>query len=150
MKQLVGNLCGFVEHEGATMAVARSVPGEPLDVRIPPPGFAVTTEDVATNIVGALAHGLSDKIDAVGVVFPAARGEERIEACAEAQSAGRAVCVAGRTPSGVGTVGLFRATDGTGWEEAHADLDWLCERLRLLISKEPLDSTETAVFTVNG
>jgi hypothetical protein len=113
-------------------------------------GFAVTTEDVATNVVGALARGLSDKIEAVGVVFPAARGEERIEACAEAQSAGRAVCVAGRTPSGVGTVGLFRVTEGAGWEEAHSELDWLCEPLRVLVSRAPLDSSKAAVITVNG
>lgn len=149
VKRLVGSLCSFVEHEGATTAVARSSPGEPLDVRIPPPGFAVTTEDVETKIVGALAGGLSNEIDAVGVVFPAVKGEARIDACAEAQADGRAVCVAGRTPSGVGTVGLFRPTAGS-WEEAHADLDWLCERLRLLISKAPLDRNEAAVITVEG
>ena len=112
LTQLVGALCSFVEHEQAGVAVARSTPGEPLDVRILPPGFALTTEEVATKIVAALACAVSEEDEAVGVVFPAVRGEGRIEAGVETQVDGRAVCVAGRTPSGVGTVGLFRRPGG--------------------------------------
>jgi hypothetical protein len=149
LARLVNGLRAFAEaQETAPLAVALSAPGEPPDLRVAPPGFAVTSADVATRVVGALRGGARDATDAVGVLFPAIRTEAGVEACDPTRAEGYAICVAGRTAHGVGSVGLFLARGDREWDEAHADLDWLCRHLRLLVSRAPLESEEGAVFTV--
>src|SRR5262249_11847529 len=102
-----------------------------VHVRTPPRGLADTTDDVASRMV-SFARGLTDGTDTVGVAFPAIK-EARIDASALERADGWAVCVAGRAPSGVQSMCLYRPLEGTGWQEAYAGLDWLCERLSLLV-----------------
>jgi hypothetical protein len=151
VSQFVGGLCGFADQEGAGLAVGLSAPGTPPDVRIPPVGFATSNAEIATKVVGALAGGLRHETNAIGVVFPAVRGDARVDARALTQAEGHAVCVASRMNGGVGSVGLFRASGSNQWEEAHDQLDWLCERLRAVVNRGvAVESTEGVTFTVGG
>jgi hypothetical protein len=148
--KLVEGLRTLVEMQrGPTLAVGMATPDGVPDVRIPPPGFARSSIDVETKLLGALANGLTDETTAIGIVFPAVRRKEKIDVCVPARPDGHAVCVALRTPAGVGSVGLYRETDGD-WVEAHAELDWLCERLRLTVARQPLEADESVVYEVGA
>ena len=151
VEELVRNLCTVASMpEAPAVAVAHLWPGMSLEILIPPAHETVSSELVTTKIVGALARGLPTGTTAVGIIFAAVKNGVRVEACASWQADGRAVCVAGRTAEGVGSVGLFRSAGSDDWAEAHDQLDWLCERLRLLVSDEPIDQRESQVFTLDS
>ena len=151
VEELVRNLCTVASMpEAPAVAVAHLGPGMSLEILIPPAHEAVSSELVMTKIVGALARGLPTGTTAVGITFAAVKNGVRVEACASWQADGHAVCVAGRTAKGVGSVGLFRSAGSDDWAEAHDQLDWLCERLRLLVSDEPIDQRESQVFTLDS
>jgi hypothetical protein len=150
VEELVRNLCTVASMpEAPAVAVAHLGPGMSLEILIPPAREAVSSELVTTKIVGALARGLPTGTTAVGISFAAVKNGLRVEASASWQADGHAVCVAGRTAEGVGSVGLFRSA-GSDWAEAHDQLDWLCERLRLLVSDEPINQRESQVFTLDS
>jgi hypothetical protein len=149
LSSLVQRLCGIATMpDGPTVAVAHSATGAEPEVLIPPACLASSSDDVVQKIVGALARGLSTETTAVGVLVPAVATGRRVDACAAAQADGHAVCVAGRIANGVASVGVFRSARERRWSEAHAELDWLCEPLRLLVSDGPLEADESASFTV--
>lgn len=150
VEELVRNLCTVASMpEAPAVAVAHLGRGMSLEILIPPAHEAVSSELVTTKIVGALARGLPTGTTAVGITFAAVKNGVGVEACASWQADGRAVCVAGRTAEGVGSVGLFRS-GSDDWAEAHDQLDWLCERLRLLVSDGPIDQRESQVFTLDS
>jgi hypothetical protein len=151
VEELVRSLCAVASmQEAPAAAVAHLGPGMSLEIVIPPAHEAVSSELVTTGIVGALARGLPTGTTAVGITFAAVKSGVRVEACASWQADGRAVCVAGQTAEGVGSVGLFRSTGSDDWAEAHDQLDWLCERLRPLVSDGPIDQRESQVFTLDS
>jgi hypothetical protein len=142
LERTVDSLCRFVEEKWArTIVIARSGSDDPVELRAPPLGFAVTTEDIATKIVSVLAQSLADETDAVGVVFPAVKREARIEASEFERADGWAVCAAGRTTSGARSVGIYWPLGGACWEEAYSGLDWLWERLSLRVIEGPIPNT---------
>jgi hypothetical protein len=148
IEELVRCLCGLAEEASIPpIAVAHSAPGSSPEVLLPPAHLAQSSQDVATKIVGALATGLPDAT-AVGIFFRAVRGHTRVEVCVTAEADGHALCVAGRTQDGVGSVGLFRSTDTSDWDEAHAHLDWLCQSLRELVTAGPIETERSALFTI--
>jgi len=150
VEELVRNLCTVASMpEAPAVAVAHLGRGMSLEILIPPAHEAVSSELVTTKIVGALARGLPTGTTAVGITFAAVKNGVGVEACASWQADGRAVCVAGRTAEGVGSVGLFRS-GSDDWAEAHDQLDWLCEHLRLLVSDGPIDQRESQVFTLDS
>jgi len=151
VEELVGSLCAVASmQEAPAAAVAHLGPGMSLEILIPPANEAVSSELVTAGMVGALARGLPTGTTAVGITFAAVKSGVRVEACASWQADGRAVCVAGQTAEGVGSVGLFRSAGSDDWAEAHDQLDWLCERLRLLVSEGPIDQRESQVFTLDS
>ncbi len=151
VEELVRSLCAVASmQEAPAAAVAHLGPGMSLEILIPPAHEAVSSELVTTGIIGALARGLPTGTTAVGITFAAVKSGVRVEACASWQADGRAVCVAGQTAQGVGSVGLFRSAGSDDWAEAHDQLDWLCERLRLLVSDGPIDQRESQVFTLDS
>ena len=151
VEELVRNLCAVASMpEAPAVAVAHLGPGMSLEILIPPAHEAVSSELVTTKIVGALARGIPTETTAVGITFAAIKNGVSVVACASWQADGHAVCVAGRTAGGVGSVGLFRSAGSDDWAEAHDQLDWLCERLRLLVSDEPINQRESQVFTLDS
>ena len=151
VEELVRSLCAVASmQEAPAAAVAHLGPGMSLEILIPPAHEAVSSELVTTGIIGALARGLPTGTTAVGITFAAVKSGVRVEACASWQADGRAVCVAGQTAQGVGSVGLFRSAGSDDWAEAHDQLDWLCERLRLLVRDGPIDQRKSQIFTLDS
>jgi hypothetical protein len=117
-------------------------------VLAPPPPLGSSRVRMLTDILPALERGVHAETNVVAISFPARSSNGELQPCPAAFAEGRAVCVAGATPEGVGSVGQFKRHGEGGWEEAHAQLDWLCVDLRRLLSKGQIEEHEDAVFRI--
>jgi hypothetical protein len=148
-RALVGQLCGVGSSSARNKLVIGFIDanGEP-DLRFAPPALtAALSNSQLRNLVSTFQTRLPEGTQKVGLVFPARRGGTEVVARV-AGSNGNAVCVAGGMTDGVGSVGLFLPYASDSWDEAHVELDWLCEPLRDFVGKGHIEGDESAVFKV--
>ncbi len=147
-EELVNGLCGVPREYFGRVAFGYVVHDKPV-IRVHAGGLPRPICDAAVRgLVTTLGTLIPTRTAKAGVVFPAARSGVRMAARPADEATGTAVCVAGVMPGGVASIGLFVPRDSETWDEAHAELNWLCDLLRRYVSPRQTEEEESLVYRV--